>query len=145
MAKDQMDRAKKAYAEARPTRTWRLRAVELQAAAMPSRRRRRRRNRKTFSRWLHRGEEDQFAVTVADGKAAEREIDKLNVEKAEMNAGNRPGSGAGQAGSRKAMSERSGPGWRQRPRRRRRQAKANRQLMKELANLKAKQTERGSS
>jgi len=88
----------------------------------------------------------QFAVTVADGKVAEREIDKLNVEKAEMNAriqtleAERAKQEAGKAMSEAERARRTAAAEAERA------AKAKAEsdkLMKELANLKAQQTERG--
>jgi len=85
-------------------------------------------------------------VTVADGKVAEREIDKLNVEKAEMNAriqtleAERAKQEAGKAMSEAERAQRTAAAEAERA------AKAKAEsdkLMKELANLKAQQTERG--
>ena len=87
MAKDQMERARKTYAEAKanPNVGTVMRRSSSRMPAWPFRRRSRRRKRTTFSSLGYLAEKKtQFAVTIADGKVAERDIDKLNVENAEM-------------------------------------------------------------
>jgi outer membrane protein OmpA-like peptidoglycan-associated protein len=88
----------------------------------------------------------QFAVTIADGKVAERNIDKLNVEKAEMNARKQTleaerARKAAAAETEKAAKAKSAA---EMEAAKAAKAKAESdQLTKELANLKAQQTERG--
>ena len=88
MAKDQMDRAKKAYAEAKANPNVEAYApMELQEAGKAVQEAEKAKETEDILQMGYIAErKTQFAVTVADGKVAERDIDKLNVEKAEMNA-----------------------------------------------------------
>jgi len=89
MAKDQMDRARKAYAEARANPNVEAYApIELQEAGRALQAAEQAEKAKETDDILQLGylaeRKTQFAVATADGKVAEREIDKLNVENAEM-------------------------------------------------------------
>jgi outer membrane protein OmpA-like peptidoglycan-associated protein len=148
MAKDQMDRAKKAYAEARANPNVAAYApLELQEAGKAVQEAEKAKEPEDILQMGYIAErKTQFAVTVADGKVAEREIDKLNVEKAEMNAriqtleAERAKQEAGKAMSEAERARRTAAAEAERA------AKAKAEsdkLMKELANLKAQQTERG--
>ena len=148
MAKDQMDRAKKAYAEAKANPNVEAYApLELQAAGNAVQEAEKAKEPEDILQMGYIAErKTQFAVTVADGKVAEREIDKLNVEKAEMNAriqtleAERAKQEAGKAMSEAERARRTAAAEAERA------AKAKAEsdkLMKELANLKAQQTERG--
>jgi len=88
MAKDQMDRAKKAYAEAKANPNVEAYApMELQEAGKAVQEAEKAKETEDILQMGYIAErKTQFAVTIADGKVAERDIDKLNVEKAEMNA-----------------------------------------------------------
>ena len=162
MAKDQMDRAKKAYAEAKASPNVEAYApMELQEAGKAVQAAE---NAKKTEDILQLGylaeRKTQVAVTIADGKVAERDIDKLNVEKAQMNArkqtleAERAKQQAGQAmdeAERARMAaaadaERAAIAKRQADAEAAKAAKAKAEsdkLMKELASLKAQQTERG--
>ena len=148
MAKDQMDRAKKAYAEAQANPNVTAYApMELQEAGKAVQEAEKAKEPEDILQMGYIAErKTQFAVTVADGKVAEREIDKLNVEKAEMNAriqtleAERAKQEAGKAMSEAERAQRTAAAEAERA------AKAKAEsdkLMKELANLKAQQTERG--
>jgi len=162
MAKDQMDRAKKAYAEAKANPNVEAYApMELQEAGKAVQVAE---NAKETEDILQLGylaeRKTQVAVTIADGKVAERDIDKLNVDKAQMNARKqtlelertkqameRAMSEADRARlAAAADAERAAIAKRQADAEAARAAKAKAEsdkLMKELASLKAQQTERG--
>lgn len=162
MAKDQMDRAKKAYAEAKASPNVEAYApMELQEAGKAVQAAE---NAKKTEDILQLGylaeRKTQVAVTVADGKVAERDIDKLNVEKAQMNArkqtleaerAKRETERAMGEAERARMAaaadvERAAIAKRQADAEAAKAAKAKAEsdkLMKELASLKAQQTERG--
>lgn len=162
MAKDQMDRAKKAYAEAKASPNVEAYApMELQEAGKAVQAAE---NAKKTEDILQLGylaeRKTQVAVTVADGKVAERDIDKLNVEKAQMNArkqtleaerAKRETERAMSEAERARMAaaadvERAAIAKRQADAEAAKAAKAKAEsdkLMKELASLKAQQTERG--
>ena len=89
MAQDQMERARKAYAEARANPNVETYApLELQEAGKALQTAEQAEKAKETDDVLQLGylaeRKTQFAVATADGKVAEREIDKLNVENAEM-------------------------------------------------------------
>jgi outer membrane protein OmpA-like peptidoglycan-associated protein len=125
MAKDQMERARKSYAEAKANPNVEAYApLELQEAGKALQAAEVAAQAKETDAILQLGylaeRKTQFAVTTADGKVTEREIDKLNVENAEMVArkrtleAERAGREAGKARSEaerarleagKAMSE----------------------------------------
>lgn len=162
MAKDQMDRAKKAYAEAKANPNVEAYApMELQEAGKAVQAAE---NAKKTEDILQLGylaeRKTQVAVTIADGKVAERDIDKLNVEKAQMNArkqtleaerAKRETERAMGEAERARMAaaadvERAAIAKRQADAEAAKAAKAKAEsdkLMKELASLKAQQTERG--
>ncbi len=162
MAKDQMDRTKKAYAEAKASPNVEAYApMELQEAGKAVQAAE---NAKKTEDILQLGylaeRKTQVAVTVADGKVAERDIDKLNVEKAQMNArkqtleaerAKRETERAMGEAERARMAaaadvERAAIAKRQADAEAAKAAKAKAEsdkLMKELASLKAQQTERG--
>lgn len=162
MAKDQMDRAKKAYAEAKASPNVEAYApMELQEAGKAVQAAE---NAKKTEDILQLGylaeRKTQVAVTIADGKVAERDIDKLNVEKAQMNArkqtleaerAKRETERAMSEADRARMAaaadaERAAIAKRQADAEAAKAAKAKAEsdkLMKELASLKAQQTERG--
>jgi OOP family OmpA-OmpF porin len=162
MAKDQMDRAKKAYAEAKASPNVEAYApMELQEAGKAVQAAE---NAKKTEDILQLGylaeRKTQVAVTIADGKVAERDIDKLNVEKAQMNArkqtleaerAKRETERAMGEAERARMAaaadvERAAIAKRQADAEAAKAAKAKAEsdkLMKELASLKAQQTERG--
>jgi outer membrane protein OmpA-like peptidoglycan-associated protein len=86
MARDQMERAKKAYAEAKANRNVEAYApVELQVAGKALQEAEKAEKAQETDDMLHLGylaeRKTQFAVTTTEGKVAERDIDKLNVEK----------------------------------------------------------------
>jgi outer membrane protein OmpA-like peptidoglycan-associated protein len=86
MARDQMERAKKAYAEAKANRNVEAYApVELQEAGKALQEAEKAEKAGETDDMLHLGylaeRKTQFAVTTTEGKVAERDIDKLNVEK----------------------------------------------------------------
>ena len=155
MAKDQMDRAKKAYAEAKANPNVEAYApMELQEAGKAVQAAEKAKETEDILQMGYIAErKTQFAVTVADGKVAEREIDKLNVEKAEMNArkqtleAERAKQEAGKAMSAAAIeAEKAAKAKSAAEMEAAKAAKAKAesdQLMKELADLKAQQTERG--
>ncbi len=162
MAKDQMDRTKKAYAEAKASPNVEAYApMELQEAGKAVQAAE---NAKKTEDILQLGylaeRKTQVAVTIADGKVAERDIDKLNVEKAQMNArkqtleaerAKRETERAMGEAERARMAaaadvERAAIAKRQADAEAAKAAKAKAEsdkLMKELASLKAQQTERG--
>jgi len=89
MAKDQMERARKAYAEARANPNVEVYApLELQEAGRALQTAEQAEKAKETDDVLQLGylaeRKTQFAVTTAEGKVVAREIDKLNVENAEM-------------------------------------------------------------
>jgi len=89
MAQDQMERARKAYAEAQANPSVEAYApLELQEAGKALQAAEAAEKAKETDDILQLGylaeRKTQFAVATADGKVAEREIDKLNVENAEM-------------------------------------------------------------
>ncbi len=89
MAKDQMERARKAYAEARANPNVEAYApIELQEAGKALQTAEQAEKAKETDDVLQLGylaeRKTQFAVATADAEVAEREIDKLNVENAEM-------------------------------------------------------------
>jgi len=148
MAKDQMDRTKKAYAEAKANPNVAAYApMELQEAGKAVQEAEKAKEPEDILQMGYIAErKTQYAVTTADGKVAEREIDKLNVKKAEMNArkqtleAERAKQEAGKAMSEAERARMAAAAEAERAAK----AKAESdQLMKELANLKAQQTERG--
>jgi outer membrane protein OmpA-like peptidoglycan-associated protein len=148
MAKAQMDRAKKAYAEAKANPNVEAYApLEMQAARQAVQDAEKAKEPEDILQMGYIAErKTQFAVTTAEGKVAEREIDKLNVEKAEMNArkqtleAERAKQEAGKAMSEAERARMAAAAEAEKAAK----AKAESdQLMKELANLKAQQTERG--
>jgi outer membrane protein OmpA-like peptidoglycan-associated protein len=86
MAKDQMERAKKAYAEAKANPNVEAYApLQLQEAGKALQAAEQAKETDDILQLGYLAErKTQFAVTTADGKVAEREIDKLNVENAEL-------------------------------------------------------------
>ena len=89
MAKDQMERAKKAYAEAKANPNVEAYApLQLQEAGKALQAAEAAEQAKETDAILQLGylaeKKTWFAVTTADGKVAERVIDKLNVENAEL-------------------------------------------------------------
>jgi len=148
MAKDQMDRAKKAYAEAKANPNVEAYApMELQEAGKAVQEAEKAKETEDILQLGYIAErKTQFAVTIADGKVAERNIDKLNVEKAEMNARKQTleaerARKAAAAETEKAAKAKSAA---EMEAAKAAKAKAESdQLTKELANLKAQQTERG--
>ena len=148
MAKDQMDRAKKAYAEAKANPNVEAYApMELQEAGKAVQEAEKAKETEDILQLGYIAErKTQFAVTIADGKVAERDIDKLNVEKAEMNARKQTleaerARKAAAAETEKAAKAKSAA---EMEAAKAAKAKAESdQLMKELASLKAQQTERG--
>jgi OmpA-OmpF porin, OOP family len=148
MAKDQMDRAKKAYAEAKANPNVEAYApMELQEAGKAVQEAEKAKETEDILQLGYIAErKTQFAVTTADGKVAERDIDKLNVEKAEMNAKKQTleaerARKAAAAETEKAAKSKSAA---EMEAAKAAKAKAESdQLMKELASLKAQQTERG--
>jgi outer membrane protein OmpA-like peptidoglycan-associated protein len=148
MAKDQMDRAKKAYAEAKANPNVEAYApMELQEAGKAFQEAEKAKETEDILQLGYIAErKTQYAVTIADGKVAERDIDKLNVEKAEMNARKQTleaerARKAAAAETEKAAKAKSAA---EMEAAKAAKAKAESdQLMKELANLKAQQTERG--
>jgi len=148
MAKDQMDRAKKAYAEAKANPNVEAYApMELQEAGKAVQEAEKAKETEDILQLGYIAErKTQFALTIADGKVAERDIDKLNVEKAEMNAKKQTLEAerarvAAAAETEKAAKAKSAA---EMEAAKAAKAKAESdQLMKELASLKAQQTERG--
>ena len=89
MAKDQMERAKKTYAEAKANPNVEAYApLQLQEAGKALQAAEAAEQAKETDAMLQLGylaeKKTWFAVTTADGKVAERDIDKLNVENAEL-------------------------------------------------------------
>ena len=89
MARDQMERAKKAYAEAKANPNVDAYApVELQEAGKALQEAEKAEKAGETDDMLQLGylaeRKTQFAVTTTEGKVAERDIDKLNVEKSRM-------------------------------------------------------------
>jgi len=155
MAKDQMDRAKKAYAEAKANPNVEAYApMELQEAGKAVQEAEKAKETEDILQMGYIAErKTQFAVTIADGKVAERNIDKLNVEKAEMNARKQTLEAERARKAAAAETEKAAMAGRQAEQAKSaaemeaaKAAKAKAesdQLTKELANLKAQQTERG--
>ena len=148
MAKDQMDRAKKAYAEAKANPNVEAYApMELQEAGKAVQEAEKAKETEDILQMGYIAErKTQFAVTTADGKVAERDIDKLNVEKAELNArkqtleAERAKQEAGKAMSEAEQAKSAAD--REAAKAAKAKAESD-QLVKELASLKAQQTERG--
>jgi outer membrane protein OmpA-like peptidoglycan-associated protein len=86
MAKDQMERAKKAYAEAKANPNVEAYApLQLQEAGKALQAAEQAKETDDILQLGYLAEKKTwFAVTTADGKVAERNIDKLNVENAEL-------------------------------------------------------------
>ena len=86
MAKDQMERARKAYAEAKANPNVEAYApLQLQDAGMALQAAEQAKETDDILQLGYLAEKKTwFAVTTADGKVAERVIDKLNVENAEL-------------------------------------------------------------
>jgi outer membrane protein OmpA-like peptidoglycan-associated protein len=89
MAREQMERAKKAYAEAKANPNVESYApVELQEAGKALNEAEKAEKAQETDDMLQLGylaeRKTQFAVTTTEGKVAERDIDKLNVEKSRM-------------------------------------------------------------
>ena len=89
MARAQMERAKKAYAEAKANPNVEAYApVQLQEAGKALQEAEKAEKAEETDNMLQLGylaeRKTQFAVTTTEGKVAERDIDKLNVEKARM-------------------------------------------------------------
>jgi outer membrane protein OmpA-like peptidoglycan-associated protein len=89
MAREQMERAKKAYAEAKANPNVEAYApVELQEAGKALHEAENAEKAQETDDMLQLGylaeRKTQFAVTTTEGKVAERDIDKLNVEKSRM-------------------------------------------------------------
>ena len=86
MAKDQMERARKAYAEAKANPNVEAYApLQLQDAGMTLQAAEQAKETDDILQLGYLAEKKTwFAVTTADGKVAERVIDKLNVENAEL-------------------------------------------------------------
>ena len=155
MAKDQMDRAKKAYTEAKANPNVEAYApIELQEAGKAFQEAEKAKETEDILQLGYIAErKTQYAVTIADGKVAERDIDKLNVEKAEMNARKQTLEAERARMAAAAETEKAAMAGRQAEQAKsaaeREAAKAAKakaesdQLMKELASLKAQQTERG--
>jgi outer membrane protein OmpA-like peptidoglycan-associated protein len=151
MAQDQMERARKAYAEARANPSVEAYApIELQEAGKALQAAEQAEKAKETDEILQLGylaeRKTQFAVTTADGKVAERDIDKLNVEKAEMNARKQTLEAERARKEAAAETEKAAKAKSAAEMEAAKAAKAKAesdQLMKELASLKAQQTERG--
>jgi outer membrane protein OmpA-like peptidoglycan-associated protein len=91
MARDQMERAKKAYAEAKANPNVEAYApLQLQEAGKALQEAEKAEKAEETDDMLQLGylaeRKTQFAVTTTEGKVAERDIDKLNVEKSRMMA-----------------------------------------------------------
>jgi outer membrane protein OmpA-like peptidoglycan-associated protein len=116
MAKDQMDRARNAYAEAKANPNVESYApLELQEAGKALQVAEQAVQARETDEILQRGylaeRKTRFAVTTAGGKVTEREIDKLNVENAELVARKRTleAERAGrEAGMARSEAERAG-------------------------------------
>ena len=155
MAKDQMDRAKKAYAEAKANPNVEAYApMELQEAGKAVQEAEKAKETEDILQMSYIAErKTQFAVTTADGKVAERDIDKLNVEKAEMNArkqtleaerARKEAAAETEKAAKAKLQAEQAKSAAEREAAKAAKAKAESdQLMKELASLKAQQTERG--
>jgi outer membrane protein OmpA-like peptidoglycan-associated protein len=148
MAKDQMDRAKKAYAEAKANPNVEAYApMELQEAGKAVQEAEKAKETEDILQLGYIAErKTQFATTIADGKVAERDIDKLNVEKAEMNARKQTLEAERARKATAAETEKAAKAKSAAEMEAAKAAKAKAesdQLMKELASLKAQQTERG--
>ena len=165
MAKDQVERAKQAFAQAKANPNVEAYApMQLQEAGIAVQAAEKAEKEEQTDDMLQLGyiaeRKIQYAVTVADGKVAERDIDKLNVEKAQMiarkqtlEAGIAKGE-AEKAQAAAAVEATRAAKAKQEAEQARLDAKAESekaarakaeagQLMKELADLKAQQTERG--
>jgi len=165
MAKDQVERAKQAFAQAKANPNVEAYApMQLQEAGIAVQAAEKAEKEEQTDDMLQLGyiaeRKTQYAVTVADGKVAERDIDKLNVEKAQMIARKQTleaGIAKGEAekaqaaaaveATRAAKAKQEAEQARlaaQAETAKAAKAKAEAdQLMKELADLKAQQTERG--
>ena len=155
MAKDQMDRAKKAYAEAKANPNVEAYApMELQEAGKAVQEAEKAKETEDILQMGYIAErKTQFATTIADGKVAERDIDKLNVEKAEMNARKQTleaekarvaaAAETEKAAKAKQQAEQAKSAAEMEAAKAAKAKAESDQLMKELANLKAQQTERG--
>jgi outer membrane protein OmpA-like peptidoglycan-associated protein len=166
MAKDQMERAKKAYAEAKANPEVEAYApLQLQEAGNALQAAEKAEGWDDMLQLGYLAEKKiQFAVTVAEGKATEREIDRLYVEKAEATAkkqtleaaiarreAGKALSEAEQARAAAAIEATRAAKAKQEAERARlaaqeeaARAKAEaEQLMRELSELRAQQTERG--
>jgi len=158
MAKDQVERAKKTYAEAKANPNVEAYApLQLQEAGKYVQEAEKAEKEKELDNMIQMGylaeRKTQNAVTVADGKVAERDIDKLNVEKAELVAkkqtleAERAKQEAGKAMNEAEQARMAAAAEAERAAIAKKQAEKAKaesdQLMKELANLKAQQTERG--
>jgi outer membrane protein OmpA-like peptidoglycan-associated protein len=155
MAKDQMDRAKKAYAEAKANPNVEAYApMELQEAGKAVQEAEKAKETEDILQMGYIAErKTQFATTIADGKVAERDIDKLNVEKAEMNARKQTleaekarvaaAAETEKAAKAKLQAEQAKSAAEMEAAKAAKAKAESDQLMKELANLKAQQTERG--
>jgi outer membrane protein OmpA-like peptidoglycan-associated protein len=165
MAKDQVERAKQAFAQAKANPNVEAYApMQLQEAGIAVQAAEKAEKEEQTDDMLQLGyiaeRKIQYAVTVADGKVAERDIDKLNVEKAQMIARKQTleaGIAKGEAekaqaaaaveATRAAKAKQEAEQARlaaQAETAKAAKAKAEAdQLMKELADLKAQQTERG--
>jgi outer membrane protein OmpA-like peptidoglycan-associated protein len=155
MAKDQMDRAKKAYAEAKANPNVESYApMELQEAGKAVQEAEKAKETEDILQMGYIAErKTQFAVTIADGKVAERNIDKLNVEKAEMNARKQTleaerarmaaAAETEKAAKAKVQAEQAKSAAEMEAAKAAKAKAESDQLMKELASLKAQQTERG--
>ena len=144
MAKDQMDRARKAYAEAKANPNVQAYApMELQEAGMAVQAAEKAKETDDILQMGYVAErKTQFAVTTADGKVAERDIDKLNVEKAELNA-RKQTLGAAAAETEKAAKAKSAAEM-EAAKAARAKAESD-QLMKELASSRPSRRSGGSS
>jgi len=172
MAKDQVERAKKAYAAAKANPNVEAYApLQLQEAGNAVQAAEKAEKEEQLDEMLQLGylaeRKTQYAVTVADGKVADRDIDKLNVEKAETAArkqkleaetaqreAEKASRQADQARAAAAVEATRAAKAKQEAEQAQMAARAEAekaarakaeadQLMKELANLKAQQTERG--
>jgi outer membrane protein OmpA-like peptidoglycan-associated protein len=172
MAKDQVERAKQAFAQAKANPNVEAYApMQLQEAGNAVQAMEKAAKEEQTDEMLQLGylaeRKTQYAVTVADGKVAERDIDKLNVEKAEVIAkkqtleagiakseAEKASRQAEQAKAAAAVEATRAAKAKQEAEQAQMAAKAEAekaarakaeadQLMKELANLKAQQTERG--
>jgi outer membrane protein OmpA-like peptidoglycan-associated protein len=162
MAKDQVERAKKAYAAAKANPNVEAYApLQLQDAGNAVQAAEKAEGADDMLQLGYLAErKTQYAVTVADGKVAERDIDKLNVEKARVIAqkqtleAGKAMSEAEQARAAAAIEATRAAQAKQEAEKAQRAARAEAekaarakaeadQLMRELSELKAQQTERG--